>query len=150
VRHKSSSDMLYMDGFHANSKSQLEDGLLMSMTCGNDKTRLNYRGPSRQTTPWLAVLNTLRPPTSVLNHRAATYDMLHLGSDPSPVDDTEPGVLRFHVLLGFSSQFIEICILMYSILYFIKNNSFTDHIHFSLLMTFLVGQCFFKVCTYHS
>jgi hypothetical protein len=117
-----------MDGFQANIKSQLEptgDGLLMSMTGQNDNARLNYRGPSRQTTSRLAVLNTLKPPTSGLNHTAATYDMLHMGSDPSPVDDTEPGVLHFHVLLCFSSQFFEICILMCSILYFIKNNNFT-------------------------
>ena len=93
VRHKSSPDRLYMDGFQANSKSQLEptgDGLLMSMTGGNDKARLNYGGPSREATSRLAVLNTLKPPTSVLNHRAATYDMLRLGSDFSPLDDTEP------------------------------------------------------------
>jgi hypothetical protein len=111
-----------MDGFQANSKSQLEptgDGLLMSMTGQNENARLNYGGPSRQTTSRLAGLNTLKPPTSALNHRAATYDMLCMGSDPSPVDDTEPGVLRFHVLLCLSSQFIEICILMCSILYFI-------------------------------
>jgi hypothetical protein len=116
-----------MDGFQANSKSQLKrtgDGLLMSMTGGNDKARLKYRGPSRQTFR-LAVLNTLKPPTSVPNHRAATYDMLCLGSEPSPVDNSEPGVLRFHVLLGFSNQFVEICILMCSIHYFIKNNNFT-------------------------
>jgi len=108
-----------MDGFQANSKSQLQptgDGLLMSVTSRNDKARLNYGGPSRQTTSRLAVLNSLKPPTSVLNQRAATYDMLCLGSDPSPVDATEPGVLCFHVLMGFSSQFIEICILMCSIL----------------------------------
>jgi len=84
-----------MDGFQANSKFQLQptgDGLLMSVTSGNDEARLNYGGPSRQTTSQLAVLNTLKPPTSVPNRRAATYDMLRLGSDPSPVDDTEPGV----------------------------------------------------------
>jgi len=117
-----------MDGFQANSKSQLQptrDGLLMSVTSENDKARLNYGGPSRQTTARLAALNKLKPPTSIPNHRAATYDMLHLGSDPSPVDDTEPGVLHFHVRMGFSSQFIEICILMCSIIYFIKNNNFT-------------------------
>ena len=128
VKHKSSSDRFYMDGFQANRKSHLEPtgyGLLMSMTGGNDNARLDYRGPSRQTTSRLAVLNTLKPPTSVPNHRAATYDMLHLGSDPSPVGDTETGVLLFHVLFCFSSQFIEICILMCSILYFIKNNNFT-------------------------
>jgi hypothetical protein len=143
-----------MDGFQANSKSQLEptgDGLLMSMTGRNAMKSLNYRGPSRQTTSWLAVLNTLKPPTSVPTHRTATYDMLRLGSDPSPVDDTEPGVLCFHVLLDFSSQFVEICILMCSILYFIKNNNFTASCPFFTPNDLSVdGQCFFKVCTYHS
>lgn len=117
-----------MDGFQASSKSQLEptgDGLLMSRTGGNDKARLNYRGPSRQITARLDVLNTLKPPTSVPKRIAATYDMLRLSSDPSAVDDNEPGVLHFHALLGFSRQFVEICILMCSALYFIKNNSFT-------------------------
>lgn len=90
-----------MGGFQANSESQLEptgDGLLMSTTGGNYKARLNYGGPSRQITSRLAVLNTLKPPTSVPMRIAATYDMLHLSSDPSLVDDTEPGVLYFHVL----------------------------------------------------
>ena len=125
VRHKSSSDRLYMDDFQANSKSQLEptgDGLLMSMTGQNDNARLNYGGPSR---PRLAVLNTLKPPTSVRNCTTATYDMLCLGSDPFPVDDTEPGVLHLHVLLCSSSQFVELCILLCNILYLIQNNNFT-------------------------
>jgi hypothetical protein len=99
-----------MDGFQANNKPQLEptgDGLLMSMTGGNDNARLNYGGLSRQTTSRLAMLNTLKPPTSVPNHRAATYDMLHLDSDPSSVDDTEPGVLCFHVLCAFQVNLLR-------------------------------------------
>ena len=117
-----------MDGFQANRKSRLEptgDGLLMSRTGGNDKARLNYGGPSRQTTSQLPLLNTLKPSISVPNRIAATYDMLCLGSDPSPMDDSEPGVLHFHVLLGFSRQFVVICISMFTILYFTKNNNFT-------------------------
>lgn len=151
VRHKSSSDRFYTDGFQANSKSQLEptgDGLFMSMTGGNDKARLNYGGLSRQTTR-LAALNTLKPPTSVPDRRVATYDILCLGSDPSPVEDTEPGVLRFHVLLGLSSQFVDICILMCSILYFIKNNNFTASCPF-LPPNDLSGWTMFLQCLYLS
>lgn len=102
ARHKSSSNGFYMDGFQANSKSGLEptgDRLLMSRTGGDEKARLNYGGPSRQTSR-LAVLNTLKPPISVPNRVAATCNMLSLCSDSSPVDDTEPGLLHFHVTFG--------------------------------------------------
>jgi hypothetical protein len=121
----------------------------MSRTGWDDMARLNYRGRSRQTTSQLAVLNKLRPPKSVPNHMAATCDILSLCSDPSPVDDTKSGLLKFHIkFLGFSRRLVESSILMFSILPLLYwDLKYKDIMSICpSLMTFLGRECFFTFC----
>lgn len=96
---KSDSEEMHVDGFQASIKTDLEPAAkrILLPRCGgdDDKARMYCGGHSRLTTFLLAKCNTLKPPASVQNCVAATYDLLRVCSDlPSSEGDIEPGLLH--------------------------------------------------------
>jgi hypothetical protein len=91
---KSNSEEWQRDGFQANTKTAFE--VARNRSGGDDKARIYYGGQSRQTIHRLPKFNTRKPPI-LKNCVTATYHDLLSPCNESfpPLDDKEPGLLRF-------------------------------------------------------